>query len=254
MWDTFRPKDTVWYRWRLNGAEAYLKKDGESWQTAFKIIPFYEWSADFGGPEERAPPESLSISNAWGFGDDVALHPYLSLKPYLLTVRERMRISPGMDVCFAADLPPLLKFELSPETVLAEAEPFSVSQTWFGADTMTGEFGYSLIGRLLPRQSKQKGSSSTLIHCEIYIKNNAKTMFDLDDFVVYPEHLNVYLYEDRLISDTLELEYLGTDEKINVNETKGYGYKLISPSIKTDVGTIIARRSVDLIKHITRFC
>jgi hypothetical protein len=259
MWDSFKPKENIWYCWRLNGAEAYLRKNGEVWETAFKSIPFSALHGDSGGPEEGvAPPESALVTHSWGAGEEVSLHPYLSVQPYLLTVREKTRIAPGMETGFAADLPPLLKFELNPETVLDEAMPFEVPQTWFGLDTVTGEFGHSLGGALLPHQSKPEKSPATLIHCEIYIKNNAKIMFELNNFAIYPEPLNLYLYKDQLISDTLGLEFwgisefTGTNEKVTVNEIEGADYKLISPGVKTGVGETIARRSVDIIKNITR--
>ncbi|MDR0567954.1 MAG: hypothetical protein LBG87_01940 [Spirochaetaceae bacterium] len=260
MWERFKPKENVWYRWRLNGAEAYLRKNCEIWQTAFTPIPLADLTDDFGGPDEGAdPPADAALSTAWSAGDEASLHPCLSPQPYLLTVREKARVLPGMGTGFRADLPPLLKFELASDEVLSEAMPFIVPQTWFGQDTMTGEFGHSLLGRLSPHQEKPEEYPATLIRCEIYIKNNAKTAFDLDNFAVYPEPLSVYRYKDRLISDTLELEFLGvsefagTMEKVTVNEIEGAEYTRISLGTKTGVGETIARRSVDIIKNITRF-
>jgi hypothetical protein len=259
MWDSFKPKENVWYRWRLNGAEAYLRKNGENWDTAFKTIPLLERTADYGGPEEGCEPSNADIAHSWAEGESVSLHPYLSPKPYLPTVREKVRILPGMGTGFVANLPPLLKFELSPEAVLAESMPFMVPQTWFGADTMIGEFGHSLIGALRSHQESAEEKSSILIHCEIYVKNNAKIPFDMDHFAVYPEPLNVYLHNNQLISDSLELEFLGileftgAVEKVTVNEIECPDHQLLSPGIKTGVGQLIAKHSVNIIKNITRF-
>jgi hypothetical protein len=253
MWDPFKPKDNTWYWWRLNGAAAYLRKEGELWQTAFTIIPFQERNVDFGGPEEHAPPDSLAITHAWGTGQEVSLHPYLSAQPYLLTVKEQMRIAPGQGVSFIATLPPVLKFELASDTVLSEAMPFALPQTWFGSDTMTGAFCHALTGGLFPSPIKQAETSAALISCEILVKNNAKTMFELKNFAVYPEPLNVYLYQGRLIADTLELDFWGTEQKTTIGPVKEEDYKMLSAGIKSGMGETLARWSVDIIKNITGF-
>ncbi|MDR2485898.1 MAG: hypothetical protein LBD55_10970 [Treponema sp.] len=253
MWDPFKPKDSIWYCWRLNGAGAYLRKDGEIWRIAFNIIPFYERNHDFRGPDAEEPPESLPVTRTWGPGEEVSLHPYLSAEPYILRVREKVAIAPGQSAYFTAVLPPVVRFESAPETVLAETMPITLPKTWFGPDTMNGEFGHSLTGGILPHNAGQETPPSLFIHGKILIKNSAKTMFELEHFVVYPEPLNIYVYKDRLISDTLELDFFGTDQKTTVGQPKEGDYRLISPGIKSGVGETIARRSVDIIKNITRF-
>lgn len=257
MWDSFKPKDSIWYRWRLNGAGAYLRKEGELWQTAFTVIPFQERNVDFGGPEKQAPPDSLAITHAWGHGQQVSLHPYLSAQPYLLTVKEKMRIAPGQGVSFTATLPPVLKFEWTSDMVLSEAMPFTLPQTWFGSDTMTGVFCHAIAEGLFPSPVRQAKTPSTFINCEILVKNNTKTVFELENFAVYPQPLTVYLHQGRLSADTLELtleqDFSGIEQKINIGSAKGGDYTILSPGIKSGVGETIARWSVDIIKNITGF-
>jgi hypothetical protein len=257
MWDSFIPKDKVWYRWNLNGAFAYLRKDGDTWQTAFKSIAFQNITRDFQGPEEADPPD-VPVFFTWGKGLKVVLHPYLSAKPYLVTVKEKARVLPGIEGHFITVLPPIIKFELGPDAVLSEAMPFILPETWFGSDTVFGEKCLSLPGGLYPHpigQSVEPMCFRALICCEIFVKNTSKTVFDLERLAIYPEPLNVYTHDGYLLSDSLELEFLGADLKVDVSQAKSEskGYKIISSGTKSGVGDILVRRSVDIIKNITKF-
>lgn len=253
MWNPFKPKDSIWYRWRLNGAGAYLRKEGKLWQTAFKTLPFQDQNTDFGGPEEQAPPDSLAISHAWGTGQEISLHPYLSAKPYLLTIKEKLRIAPGQGLAFTVTLPPVLRFEWASDAVLSEAMPFTFPQTWFGSDTMTGVFCHAITEGPFSRAVKLEKSPSALISCEILVKNNTKTVFDLETFAVYPQPLTVYLAQGRLITDTLALDVWGTEQKTSIGPVKEGDYHILSPGLKSGAGETFARRSVALIKNITGF-
>jgi hypothetical protein len=253
MWDTFEPKDGVWYGWRLHGAAAYARKHGDAWEIAWKSLPLGEITADFGGPEIAAPPAPLPVIRIWAGGTGLSLVPALGPKPYLLTVREKARIAPGLEARFTAALPPELRFKAQPETVLGEAMPFTLPQTWLGEDTMGGEFGYSLRGGLLPQGVQDPRLPGAFIRCDIRIKNSSRSVFDLEQFALSPESLNIYACQNQLVADTLELEFSGTDQKTAIIPAKGDACRLISPGVRSSVGETIARRSVDIIKNITRF-
>jgi len=178
MWELFCPKEAVWYCWQLNGAAAYIRKEKEVWRIAFKTIPFHQkndtWGGpdavepDTGGPDTMEPPalgtpkllEGLPEVCAWGKGDKIVLQPRLSPRPYIIRLREKVRVAPGQQFHFTVALPPLLRFILVSESIaegapasecsplgitLAEAMPLTVSQTFFGPDTMNGELGHSLV-------------------------------------------------------------------------------------------------------------
>jgi len=279
MWEIFKPENNIWYCWRLNGAQAYLKKDGDVWQFAFKTLPFHERTDDFGGPETENPPEDLSITCAYGNGEGIFLHPYLSNQPYVLKINDKIRVVPGQKVYFTAILPPVFKFEQAQEVALAENMPLTTKRTLFGPDFMDGKLGHHLNNSFLSTNECESMPISTLIYCDIVIKNSAKTVFDLDQyFVVCPEPLNlkvyeqekfekyivnynkplnIYLHDDRLITDTLELEIsgdiLGTgiEQKINI-QNKNLKDKLITMGTKTNLGDQIVRRSVGMIRDFTK--
>ena len=251
MWDTFKPKDKIWYCWHLNGASAYLLKNGDSWQTAFKTIPFCERTNDFSGPDTENPFESLPITSVWGTGDEVILHPYFSSPPYILNSRDKIRIAPGQKVYFTAFLPPMLRFEITSETVFSEFMPLVPSQTLYGPDTISGKLGYSLKDVLLPKQAEDMRSPSCLIRCDILIVNYSKTMFEPEYFVLLAEPLNVYVHMDRLVSDTLEIDVSGVDQKTNCFQIRSEG-RIVNAGNKNRAGENFIRQSVDIIKVITK--
>jgi len=244
MWDIFKPKDDTWYCWHLNGAAAYLRKSGEVWHIAFKTIPFCDRTGKLGGPVTEEPPASLPKTCAWGAGAEILLHPYLSELPYILKFRETLKIMPGQKARFTAELPPLLKFELSPEAVLAEAMPLVPHKTLFGPDTMIGKLGYSLHDALVPKQTKETAAASILVRCDIFITNKSKTAFEMENFIIYPKPFNVYAHKDGLIADTMEFEImseiLGAEytNKTNLVQVKDKGYRLISAGTKAGVEEI----------------
>jgi len=260
MWHSFKPKNTVWYCWRLNGAAAYLRKDKDAWQIAFKTIPFHERDDVFEGPETEDPPESLPVIHAWGSGENVFLHPYLSAQPYVLRLREKLRIAPGRHCRFTVLLPPLMKFELSPEKVLAEEMPFTMSKTFSGTDLMNGEICHSLTlffsnnavaaSATVPDHA-EGAKPSAFIHCDILIKNNTKAMLEPGCITIHPEPLSVYVHQSRLVTDILELDFSEADCKPRVGKIHNAGYRLVSAGVKYRAGENFARRSVDIIKDIT---
>jgi len=266
MWHYFKPKNAVWYCWRLNGAAAYLRKDREAWRIAFRTIPFGDRDDVFGGPETEAPPETLPIIHAWGSGESVFLHPYLSGRPYVLRLRERLRVAPGRQCRFTVALPPLLRFELAPENVLAEEMPFLMSKTFSGPDLMSGEICHSLplvfacdlaaqtthhLTATMTVPLATPAVPSAFVFCDVVVKNNTRTALEPERIIVHPEPLSVYVHRDRLVTDTLELDYSETDCKPRVNHFGNAGYRLVSAGVRYRAGENFARRSADIIKDIT---
>ena len=252
MWDFFKPENNVWYCWHLNEAAVYLKKDDGIWKTAFKTIPFHERGDNFEGPLQEAPPDSLSITAATISAPDtdgqIMLHPYFYSLPYIIKLREKLRLGPEQQIQFTAELPPMLKLELTPEAIIAETMPFTLSRTFFGPDTMDGVLGYSL-----PADLEKKAKPSALIYCDILIKNNTKTTLTLECLALNTESLNIYLYENKLVTNILEIDFSEeTDYKTNVSQSRSEEYRLISAGLKCGLGENIARQSIDIIKNITQ--
>ncbi|MCL2191652.1 MAG: hypothetical protein FWB79_06670 [Treponema sp.] len=249
MWHPFVPKNAEWYRWRLNGAAAYIRRDRDSWQIAFRTIPLGELDDEIGGPETAPPPEDLPIIRAWGDGEKVFLHPYLYGKSYILAMGEKLRISPGQQCRFNVALPPVLKFELEPGRVLAEETPFTLSKTFFGPDTMHGEICHSLPA--FPGDDTAASRATALIRCEVVLTNKTRTMLEPERIEVNPGPLSVYVRDDRLVTDTLEIEFMEADCRLKIGKAKNREQRLVSAGVKYKAGETFARKSMDIIKDIT---
>ena len=249
IWHPFKPENAVWYRWRLNGAAAYLRKDRDSWRIAFKTIPLRDLDDGIGGPEAEEPPEDLPIIRAWGTGEKVFLHPYLCDKPYVLSMGEKLRIAPGQHCRFTVALPPILRFELEREKVLAEEMPFTLSKTFFGQDTMHGIICHSLPAFLGDAAAAERTTS--LIHCDVVITNKTKTVLEPERIEIDPAPLNVYAHDDRLVTDLLEIDFLEADCRLRIGKVGGRNRRLVSAGVKHGAGESLARRSMDIIKNIT---
>ncbi|MDR2149265.1 MAG: hypothetical protein LBO67_00260 [Spirochaetaceae bacterium] len=253
-WKTLKPQESCWYCWHLLGAKAYLRKNKEQWQTAFETIPFQERSADYGGPFiGEGPGQEAPITGTWGEGMLATLRPYFSTKPYFVTVKERTRLLNGITVSFSVDLPPVLKFELPGDIVLAQAMPFSVSATWFGTDTTAGILCHSLPGALVPLgDTPLPAAPVPLIRSMITIKNHSKTTLDLDHLVIYPKQLAVYEQNGHLFSSILNLDFPGSSLRVDIPRAHDPNWNLLTPGVKSDLGELIVQWGIGMIKNLTQ--
>jgi hypothetical protein len=268
MWDFFEPEDNQWYRWDLNGASAFLQKMEDAWQVLFNQIAFQNLQEIFGGPQavDAPVPADTEISFIVGMGKKAALRPYLSGVPYLVTVQDSIKIMPGGETRFDVMLPPLLRFELSPQgPFLAEQMPFMLSHTWFG-DSMAGTLCQSLPALLLPRcdgniicptdsETRISGinlGAKSLIHCELLVQNTSKAAFDLKQVAIYTDMLNVYEYDGRLVTDEIVLDSMNDGNlKMSVHHGQKKGYTKLSSSLNGGKSEVFIRRGAEFLKNMT---
>jgi hypothetical protein len=251
MWNTFKPDEGRWYHWKLCGAEAYLRKNGVEWQSSFKSLPLYKLDGVSGLFDGQAPSSDLAVAAAWGAGERVSLRPYLPMA-YFVTLREPARLFTGHEARFIVDLPPLFKIECCPDIALSEFMPYTLSKTWFGEDTSEGSLYLSLPNALIPWSVRGDDYPAPLARCPITVRSTAKNAFNLSYLVIYPRPLSIYAHHGRLLTDQLELEYTGSDFKMNVKPPNG-NLTMLTAGVKTDPGDELFRRSMDIIHHITRF-
>ncbi len=266
MWNYFEPQDNQWYRWDLNGASAFLCKIGQEWQILFNQIQFQDLQDTFGGPHFSETPENTGVSFTVCQGKKVALRPYLSGRPYLVTVQDDIRIMPGAETRFDVVLPPLLRFEISSGgEPLAEKMPFVLSDTWFG-DSMTGVLCHSLPSLLVPRcdgntfcSRDARGfilgmdtNSLAMIHCELLVCNTSKTVVDLKRVAIYTDMLNVYEKDGKLVTEEVVLDSLTDGNlKMTVRHGQKKGYKKLSGSINGGISEVYIRRGVEFLRTMT---
>lgn len=267
MWEYFEPQDNQWYRWDLNGASALLHKSGDEWQVLFNQIKFLELQDTFGGPvPAEAPQADSGISFAVGRGKKVGLRPYLSGRPYLVTVQDDIRILPGAETRFDVVLPPLLRFELfSREEPLGEKMPFILSDSWFG-DTMSGVLCHSLPSLLIPRcngntfcSRDARGfilgtntDSMAMVCCELLVRNTSRVVMDLKRVAIYTDMLNVYEKDGKLLTEDVTIDSLSDGSlKMSINHGQKKGYRKLTSSLNGGISEVLVRRGVEFLKSVT---
>ncbi|MDR3161041.1 MAG: hypothetical protein LBU28_05435 [Spirochaetaceae bacterium] len=241
MWHAFEPEEHEWYQWNLNGAAAYLRRDGDEWRTAYRPVLFHEIEDGTGGPEPAPPPEGLPVYVTAGAGRSVALRPYFGDKPSLLKFSGHPHLLPDAEMRIGLALPPMLQLELADSLPLIRFMPFLFPETWYGEDTMSGSLYLSL-----PQEPRE---AAALVRGELLLKNGTKAALDIDRLVLDTEILGIYEQEGRLACETVLLEGLpGEDFRISLLPQTPEGALRLTPGKKPG-GTLI-RRGVDLIKTI----
>lgn len=280
MWNYFEPKDTRWYRWKLDGASIWMRKNGEEWRFTLVSIPFKVIQSDARGPEQADPPADVSISLAVASGKKVALRPYPSPIPYLVSARNDVKIHPGTEAWFTIALPPIMRIELEAGHALFEGSPFTTTSTWFG-DKTSGNLCLSLPIELDPECKNEQGYAASsisrdeaipadpllqeslqkaarylacksLIQCRIVVRNKSKEVLDLKRLAIFTDLMNVYEKDGMLISDTVVIT--GTADgslQTNIDDTSCKKLKKIYSAPKTGLNEVLIKRGVSFLRSIT---
>jgi hypothetical protein len=253
MWHYFEPEENCWYHWDLNGAAVYLRRDGNTWQTAYRPVPFREIKDGFGGPDPLPPPKGLSspeglpVSVSAGTGRSVALRPAFGDKPCMLKFPEKLHLLPDAEIRIGLALPPALQLELEPSLPLLRFTPFLFPETWYGENTMSGALYLSLPASF----RREPRDVPALVRGELFLKNSSKAALDLDRLVLYTDILGIYRQGGRLACETVLLEALpGEDFKMSLRSGTPEGAEPLNLGKKNGGGELFIRRGVELIKNI----
>jgi hypothetical protein len=260
MWDFFEPEEMRWYQWRLDGARAYARKNGDEWRIA--VVPVYllDSDADSGGPEVVEPPSALSYAFVVAKGRTIALRPLLSTMPYLVFARNDIRILPGSEAFFDVSLPPVVRFELDGGIVLHESLPFNVSRTWFG-DKTSGSLCLSLPTALDPRCRDEKDSSpgnasgirkKSLIQCSLLVRNESKAPMELKRLAIYTDMLSIYEKDGSLSTDTVLVHGLADGAlKMGIHEGGPDKGRRLTPDAAVGISDLLIRQGMHFLHTIT---
>ncbi|MDR1301154.1 MAG: hypothetical protein LBK43_01610 [Treponema sp.] len=251
---SFEPQDGLWYGWHLNGALAYLKREGEIWQAAYTVLPLKDITDEWYGPKEEIPPEGLLCSMTVGPGTGLTLYPsYISEKPYLVPLPEKVSLVPAAEVRFTALFPPLMSFETEDNQRIAAFTPFTCADAWFGDDTASGFLCLSLRSSCITwDQAALCAAPRSLIRCPLVIRNRSKVPLELDRLAIDTESLSIYEHEGCAWSDTVAMDSLvGGNIEMNVLPETRESYRKIRAAVRNGMSDIFIRQSADFIKNIT---
>jgi len=265
MWEYFEPEEQRWYRWKLDGATAWLRKNGEEWRLAVSPVSFKQIKPGASGPEPAKAPEHLPISFAVGPGRKVALRPRLGDMPYLVSARNDVRILPGAEAWFTIALPPLVRFEIEGGQILFESSPFTTGLTWFG-DKTAGSLCLSLPLELDPEcHNENEGRSGddslagssrylscrSLVQCRMVVRNLSKEAIDLKRMAIYTDLINLYLKDDMVVSDTVVV--VGTADgslQTSIDDKAYRGLPKVRSAPHPGLSEVLVRRGVSFLKAI----
>lgn len=196
-----------WYRWRLDGAEVFLRNAGANWYWATKPKKPDELSRNFGGPEIVEEPGHLEVRQAIAATQPVALRPFALSRPFVVMTTKAISILPGEEAEFSADLPVSVHWVTASGEVLAHPNTIELHKTWFG-DTSSGRLCFLWPTTLEPPREDPFGS---MIRCRIVVRNHTKTSLVLRQFPIYCEYLSLWESGSSLRSDLVLVEGLSDE-------------------------------------------
>ncbi len=268
MWKYFTPEEQQWYRWRLDGSFAYLRKNSKEWQMVFVPGMLDRLVPDAGGPEFAEVPSTESISFAVSQGQSVALRPHFGERPYIILIKNDVHLLPDVEARFKIALSPLFRFELKNGQILGEFLPFILSYTWFGDKTdgtlcfslpMTWDslyeskiegdtYNQNIFSKEMPIFSQCK----SLVHCEIVVRNTTKNTVEVKQLALYTDLLNIYEKDGFLLSDTVFIDATADGGlRMSVSSESHHGYSTLHKAPKSGAGELLIRRGVNFLKTIT---
>jgi hypothetical protein len=104
------------------------------------------------------------------------------------------------------------------ENLIKEIAHTRLSDTWFG-EPDNGEPAFS-IGTDFYIESKDTNPEIYEAICPISVFNNSDKLLEIQNLIIRVEHLNLYLYHEKVISSIVKIEYKGKDAISSAD----YGY------------------------------
>jgi hypothetical protein len=254
-WKPFTFKDSQWYCWRLAGAEIFIRREGKSWQSYYKKIRWEMRDSSCSGPSEEKPVSRENLQTDIINRKTAALRPCLPEKPFLLNLGG-LKISPGMKLTVDLKLPP--QFNLIAEKSKGSHDyifsfiPFELKETWYGKDTMEGflysSLPYNINTKIVGETAEMPVATGLAVHCRLEIRNQTKTVLELDKVPFNSVELAVYEKHGALISDTPVIDALENDFRMAVVSAKSESHSLLVHGKKQEPWHI--HQGTQLIKNI----
>lgn len=273
MWNYYEFPGNSWHRWHLNGAEFYLKRNGEEWRTLIRAIRLRDMDGSSSGPDTCGEPEILDqdeVSIAVAPGDRAGIKPVMPDRPFLLSATNTVTILDGAKARFIVRLPLFLRLETENGGILREFTPFILSNTWFG-DKTSGRLCYSIRtsldplceGETGPEYSPESGivpfdpanpsnSGRSDVACEITVLNHSRDTLRFSQLAVYTELLRIHEENGILKTDSIVVDGLPDGSlKVTVHtDPLPSSVRLLSPA-RMRQSELLVRRGIDFLKTIT---
>jgi len=236
-----------WYRWRLDGAEVFLKNVGSSWYWATRPKHPEGLRQDFGGPEVVEAPYDLEIHHVLASCQPVALRPFALSRPFVVRATRAISVLAGEQAEFLVDLPVSVHWMTSAGVVLAHPNTIELHKTWFG-DTSAGRLCFLWPTTLEAPPNQPYGS---MFRCHIQVRNEGKSPLVLRQFPIYCEYLSLWEEGGSLRSDLVVVESLGDQSlRMTTEPYKGSDQGLLLYEAAVTQSEVLFQRGVDFLRNI----
>lgn len=236
-----------WYRWRLDGAEVFLKNTGNVWSWATRPKHPSGLRRDFGGPDKGVEPHDLPVRQVIAARQSVALRPFALARPFVVTATRAISILGGQEAEFSADLPVSVHWMTFSGEVLAHPNTIELHKTWFG-DTASGRLCFLWPAGLEPPAEPPFGS---MIRCRLLVRNLAKTALVLKQFPLYCEYLSLWEVGSSLRCDLVVVEGLN-DQTVRMTTVpyEGQSHDILLYEAVMTQNELLFQRGVDFLRSL----
>lgn len=237
-----------WYRWRLDGAEVFLKNLGSTWSWATRPKHPEGLRRDFGGPEPcEPPPPELEVKRAIAASQPMALRPFALTKPFVVVPHKPVTLLAGEEIEFLVDVPVSVRWVTGDDRTLAHPNTIELHKTWFG-DTTAGRLCFLWPTELDNPQEPPYGS---MVRSRIVLRNHGRASLLVRQFPIYCEYLSLWEFDSTLRTDQVLVEGLN-DQSLRVS-TVPYPARerdvLLYEAVVTQ-SELLFQRGVDFLRSI----
>jgi hypothetical protein len=255
VWQILTIDDKKETGWDAGNIHARILRDAAHWQVNFYC------------PLSGDTCYDISCS-----GETLCFKPFLPETAFAAFLPQKFCLAPDMEAVFKIALPPVLQMEIG-RVARTDIPIFPQKLSFEGADTINGELCTVLpyAPELLHAgtiENDREGASlasaetgggggaggagpSLLVFSEAVIRNRSKQIYTFDRFTIYPETLNIFEKDGRLIGDLVIMDYVETGAlRVQTVSAAPAGYQLLTAGQSSSVGARI-RQSAGFFKDIT---
>jgi hypothetical protein len=179
--------------WRIGPLRLWIFHDENEWRLG------HEHSSDplddaleLQGTMRRMPVEDFDINRfaSNSKSETIQLVPRVADRPVVSQPDNPFHVMPGNEICVYLSTPIWIQVRTDNET-LVDIPSFRPSDTWFGADTISGELCYTSITMVRLNQNILPRRCNRALTC-LHIKNHASDPLVLDHLKLPVPNLSLY--------------------------------------------------------------
>ena len=246
-WGTFTLVENESRFWKVGNQVICLDRYNDEWHIAH--CPAAQFNPTVPARAVDLPFKTFVLRNQ---GNELSLNPTLPDRPVVSKLEHPLHIPAGEKITLYVSSPVWMKISTGKVTqiLLDDIPTQTLSDTWFGLNTLEGELCYASKTRCSPRLEEFSTSSERIIS-PLLIKNRSKKTLILEQISVPLPYLSVYTDSvNRLWTEQLIIHRDGDDDP-TVKVAKG------APKSYTGTISLLTQPRIELngsanLKHL--FC